>query len=433
MPLLTVSPIQSVAWPADLPAFVRLEAEGELVVPLAAGRQGQVIAVRPAGTRVSVGEILTQSIPEGGHIPVAPVAGTLGAVRQVTLVGGASVPAVVITPDPAAKADSPSDIDASRWLSASREDLADFIHHLQRGGVHADRRSSPDLIGQLLQVLRRPVDTILVSLLDSDPPLRLSAAMAVHEPSRLIQAIAALRAVCGATRSMIVIDDSMPARWLADVRALAREARVRIVEIENDYPQSDPTILLHHLWQRRLRPARLPVEQGVLLLDGPAAAAVGVWLTDGQPMSRVAVGVFDHVQGEQHYALVPVGTTVSTLLAGLEIDLQHTVLRSGAMLRDIPTSGDHVIGGGELILHVLPRERQPAASPCIRCGWCVQGCPTRIQPAGLLEAAQREDLALADHYRLESCIECGICSWVCPAHLPILDGIRFLRELRSQS
>jgi electron transport complex protein RnfC len=58
----------------------------------------------------------------------------------------------------------------------------------------------------------------------------------------------------------------------------------------------------------------------------------------------------------------------------------------------------------------------------------VEGCPTRINPAGLLEAAQRRNLDLADHYGLDSCIECGICTYVCPSHLPLLEGIRQLQK-----
>ncbi len=440
MPVLHVPMMQTGTWPAQPPAFMRVEPAASLLVPLAGGRQGQVIAVRPGGTRVRIGEMLTETAPEVGHIPVAPIAGTLANAQQVILVGGAHVPAVtlyqtatpsqvdkLVTSSAAPTADRPY---ADR-LDLTREDLPRFIDHLRRGGIQADRRTSPDLIAQLLMVLRRPVDTVLCNLLDADPPLRLLANIAVHAPRELVHAVAALRGVCGASSAAIVIDDTTPGSWMTELRAAARSARVRIISLTNDYPQFDPTMLVHRLFQRRLRPNRLPVEQGVVLLDAAAAVAVGQWLIDGQPMSTVPVGIFDHVHGEHHYAHVPLGTTVDTLLTALEVDIQHTTLRTGQLLRDLPVAGDHVLAGGELILHVLPLESRPAVDPCIRCGWCTQGCPTRIQPAGLLDAAQREDLAMADHYGLESCIECGICMWVCPSYLPLLEGIRALKEMRT--
>lgn len=423
--------------PASVPVFVRVDAGGELLVPLAGGRQGQVIAVRVARTQVGVGGMLTDTAPEAGHIPIAPVAGTLGAARQVIVAGGTHVPAVVVQP---AGLETPGEFAAGSPATRStpfadrsdltRDDLPAVIDHLRRGGIQADRQTSPDLIGQLLMVLRRPVDTILCNLLDADPPLRLAAMSAAHAPERLVAAMALLRGVCGASSAAIAVDQSMPASWLAGLRSAARPRRVRIIGLINDYPQSDPTMLLHRLSQRRLRPNRLPVEQGMVLFDGPAAVAMGRWLVDGLPMTTVPVAVFDHVRQEQHYVHVPMGIPVDRLLSSLEIDTQHTTLRAGGLLRDIALGGDHVIAWGELNLHVLGREALPPADPCIRCGWCVQGCPTRIQPAGLLDAAQRQDLALADRYGLESCIECGICTWVCPSHLPLLEGIRVLKDLR---
>ena len=40
-------------------------------------------------------------------------------------------------------------------------------------------------------------------------------------------------------------------------------------------------------------------------------------------------------------------------------------------------------------------------------------------------------LSLARRYGLDACIECGICTYVCPSHLPLLHGIRTLRGERE--
>ena len=74
-------------------------------------------------------------------------------------------------------------------------------------------------------------------------------------------------------RTWLVTDSTAPNAWTAALRRLSRQHRVRFIAMRNDYPQSDPTLLLYGLARRKLRPGRLPVEQGVLMLD--AAAAIG--------------------------------------------------------------------------------------------------------------------------------------------------------------
>ena len=107
-------------------------------------------------------------------------------------------------------------------------------------------------------------------------------------------------------------------------------------------------------------------------------------------------------------------------------------LRAGAALRDVRISCDAVVdGGGELSIDAGPPAPIINPDPCIRCGWCVEACPVRIHPAGLLEAAQDNDPDMAESYGLHACIECGICSYVCPSRLPLLPAIRVLRKRNS--
>jgi Na+-translocating ferredoxin:NAD+ oxidoreductase RnfC subunit len=54
-----------------------------------------------------------------------------------------------------------------------------------------------------------------------------------------------------------------------------------------------------------------------------------------------------------------------------------------------------------------------------------------VQPAVVLEAAQIDSQSLARKAGIEACIECGVCSYVCPSELPILAGIRHIRGRHS--
>ena len=63
------------------------------------------------------------------------------------------------------------------------------------------------------------------------------------------------------------------------------------------------------------------------------------------------------------------------------------------------------------------------ADPCIRCGWCLEICPTGVHPAGVLEAAQRSDAEMARQFGAHACIACGLCNYICPSNLPLMEAV----------
>jgi electron transport complex protein RnfC len=192
-------------------------------------------------------------------------------------------------------------------------------------------------------------------------------------------------------------------------------------------------MLLYTLLGRRMNPAQLPPQRRVLLLDAAAALAIGRLILHSQPMLDVPIVMRNGFTSQWHVVQVPVGTRVRDVCEQLSIPSDNVTIRAGDVLRDVQISPDAIIASAEISLDISAVTQAVNPSPCIRCGWCVQACPARIHPAGLLEAAQLHDSQLAHRYGVDSCIECGICSYVCPSHLPLLPSIRQLRATISTS
>jgi Na+-translocating ferredoxin:NAD+ oxidoreductase subunit C len=320
------------------------------------------------------------------------------------------------------------------------EDLATLIERLAACGVGAARHDSPDLLAQLHVALKRPIDTVICSVLDADPAACVQSAWAAQHAEDIVAGASVVSRVCRATRRMIVLDDRAPSRWFSPLRMSARGASpgVKVIELENDYPQADPTLLMYTILNRRLKPQRLPAELGAILLDAAAASAIGACVRRNQAMKSVPLVLRDHDRGESYFMHAPAGFTCQQLLdhlglsnPGDELPETAPILRAGDVLRDQRIPLDTKLGTGELLVHLSTQPKSLNPDPCIRCAWCFESCPTRIQPATLLEAAQLEDMELAERAGLRSCIECGICQYVCPSRLPLLKGIRELRRAQE--
>ena len=71
-------------------------------------------------------------------------------------------------------------------------------------------------------------------------------------------------------------------------------------------------------------------------------------------------------------------------------------------------------------------------SACIRCGRCADRCPLGLLPLYLADAAAAEDQARFRAVYGMECMNCGVCSYVCPAHRPLAENNsaarRFIRS-----
>jgi electron transport complex protein RnfC len=413
-------------WPTEPPDLRAIESPARLTVPLTS-RPGAEIRAKPPGTHLVAGESLVLQGDELAHVPVAPLAGTIGEATTAVLTSGRTAAAVEFIVDHGKSAAIPI-----KKIAAADAELVNWIDRLRDTGVWADRCDSPDLIGQLHVAMLRPMEMVVCTLLDSDAGLRLNGALAARYAETIVDAAAMLGRVTLARSVYLAVEEIAAEHWVAPVRRAAEKmsegsTEIKVVQLANDYPQSDPTLMLYSVAERRLRPGTLPATQGVVLLDAAAAWAVGQAMA-GEAHRFVPVAVHDHLQHQTHFVSVPIGTRLDDLCQALKIPAIGVIFRGGDLLRDIKIPAQAVLGGGELTIHITARELPNNPEPCVRCGWCLDACPTRVQPAAILDAAQRQDRVMAEKAGIHACIECGLCSHVCPSRLPLLDAVRHLRR-----
>ena len=86
---------------------------------------------------------------------------------------------------------------------------------------------------------------------------------------------------------------------------------------------------------------------------------------------------------------------------------------------------DFPIGKGDAGILVLNEEESyvQKESPCIRCARCVDHCPVFLNPIRLANLQEKNRLAEMEEENIMDCIECGSCSYVCPAKRPLIQRI----------
>src|SRR5688572_22319769 len=192
------------ASPSTPGAPLALPLPSKLCVPLPSDIEDIAAAVLAPGTRVTPGQPLLVSTAGAAHVPLAPVAGVVRRVTQVRLLGGraGTSPALEIDVDLAAP---PPDTAAAAATAAGANvslpiDVATLIDRLRSCGVRADRSCSPDLLAQLHEAVRRPIDTVLCSLMDAAGGSALSAVVLRTTGKELLAGLEAIGKATGASR-----------------------------------------------------------------------------------------------------------------------------------------------------------------------------------------------------------------------------------------
>ncbi len=376
---------------------------------------------RPAGSILAIGDALTLD----GH-GFSPAAGKIIGPARAYLLNGQIIDAVEME-TVAEKSESLAP-DSTVHPPFRSTELGPWIDYLQRVGVNALRWGSPDLLEQLRIGQQQPLDSLICCLLDCDPNLPINSLAAYCFPHELAAGINLLSQLSGVKRTRLAVDPATSPRSLTTLDPLIRADGLRVAQLPADYPQADPTVLLYTLTKRRRQPDESPAQHGVLLLDAVAAIAVGYLALHGRPLPAIPLAVRDHLTGRSYFLAVVPGTHLAHICTFLGLPWQTPVFRVGDFLRDVVLPSTAVVGPGELTVHLSATDASINPDPCVRCGWCMDACPTRVQPARLLEAAQQNDLSLAKRFGLHACIECGICSYVCPSRLPLLKAIRKLKR-----
>ena len=74
----------------------------------------------------------------------------------------------------------------------------------------------------------------------------------------------------------------------------------------------------------------------------------------------------------------------------------------------------------------------PDASACIRCARCVSACPMGLAPVEIALSLEVKDVEELKVLHTDLCMECGSCSFVCPAKRPVAQTMKeakdFLRK-----
>ena len=133
---------------------------------------------------------------------------------------------------------------------------------------------------------------------------------------------------------------------------------------------------------------------------------------------------------------VRLGTPVRELIEKvggyLDPEIPKTLVLGGPMMGVNTTNDDIVITDTTTSLLVFNRPIDIVEDPCILCASCIDVCPVGIDPVLIMKAQRARDKDELLKLDVNKCIECGLCSYICPSKIPLTEEIRKAKRTVSR-
>ncbi len=129
---------------------------------------------------------------------------------------------------------------------------------------------------------------------------------------------------------------------------------------------------------------------------------------------------------------VPIGTPIGAVLEVCKIKYKpDTIAIAGSMNGVSVINSEIPVGHATKGITVL-RSPRKTHFECMGCAHCMDACPAHLMPYYLYMLSKAGQYKECQEYLLDSCIECGACSYVCPSRIDLLSYLRDAKEHLKQ-
>lgn len=214
-------------------------------------------------------------------------------------------------------------------------------------------------------------------------------------------------------------------------------SNLKVVGCQTKYPQGDSKRLAEAVLGRIVPQNGVTNDVGVFLTNVGTTLAFYEAIIEGRPSYERVITVSGSGISEPKNILVKIGTSVGDILdfcGGVKEEFVEIVCggpMTGKSVFELTSPITKTTSG--LLVFTKEEVNPGKESPCIRCSKCVDNCPANINPTDINAAILKDNVEICDELHADQCMECGICTFVCPAKRNLTASVKLAkREIRSR-
>ncbi len=407
--------------------IVEVVPKGDLVYPLS-----QHIGA-PASPIVAVGDTVLkgQKIAEAGGFVSSPIyaaaSGTVKAIEPRRVAVGDMVNSIVIENDGAFTEMFYTPCDDVTALSKE-----EIIEKVKEAGVVGMGGAGFPTHVKLSPKEPEKIEYIIANGAECEPYLTADYRRMIENPEELIGGMKIILQLFDHAKGVLAIEDNKP-DCIEKLQELVKdEPRIEVCPLQTKYPQGGERQLIYAVTGRAINSKMLPADAGCIVDNVETIIAIYNAVKLGKPViERISTITGDAIANPGNF-LYSIGMNYTELVdaAGGFKTQPEKIISGGPMMGfamfglDIPTTKT----SSDLVCLTKDEVAWMRPSPCINCGRCVEACPEQLIPSRLAKFADRGLSEDFEKWNGLECVECGSCSFICPARRQLAQSIKTMKK-----
>lgn len=377
----------------------------------------------PAVPCVKVGDSVfvgTKIALPGGFVSSPVYSGVSGKVKKIedtVQAGGAYSPTVIIESDGL----QTSDPNIAVPQIGNREQFLEAVR--ESGIVGLGGAGFPTAV-KLSVKEGVSIEHIIINGAECEPYITSDTRTMLDRADEIGEGIELLRKYLGCDSFIIGIEKNK-LKCVKKMKELASShSGVKVSALPSLYPQGGEKVLIYNITGKVVAEGKLPIDVGVIVINCTTLAEIARYVKTGMPLTEKCITVDGSCVKDPKNVIAPIGTPASEVFefcGGLKTEPGKVICGGPMMGIAVADIDSPVLKQTNALLALSEKESRPREmSNCIRCGRCTNTCPFGLAPVAIVTAYENNNMELLSSLKANLCMECGCCSYVCPASRPLV-------------
>lgn len=265
------------------------------------------------------------------------------------------------------------------------------------------------------------IDTLIINAAECEPYITSDYRELMEHPDDVLEGIRLLMRMLNIPSAKLCIENNKPRAIEKLTKMTENDSSLEVVQLTSKYPQGAEKMIVYSATGRIVREGELPSAQGVLVMNVSTTAFLYRYAKTGMPLISRRLTIDGNAVEKPCNAEVLLGTPIQDLLDYAGVKDYEKLLSGGPMMGMCLYDPTAAVVKTNNALLALKNAKAPQTTACIRCGKCIKACPMDLMPAGLEKAYDHKNVEALQSLKVLLCMNCGCCSYVCPANRPLAE------------